>query len=235
MNDACRDIRDDFIDRNEALLLMQKYDGEFQKNTFKEFLDYINITEEKYWTIIDKARPPHLGKKDGKWYLKKVVWMEKYLIVKLLRIISRLDLKFDKVIKGIHLEGWKKYGDANELCKKYYEQGVDEIILDPAASLYNRDKTVEILEKSARNLFIPIAAGGGIKNMADAEELFRSGADKITINSAAIKEPKIINEISKNFGSQSLSNFNSQRDREMIGIYILMLEEKKLRLKYAIG
>ena len=125
--------------------------------------------------------------------------------MKLLRIISRLDLKFDKVVKGIHLEGWKKYGDANELCKKYYEQGVDEIIfLDSVASLYNRDKTVEILEKSARNLFIPIAAGGGIKNIWDAEELFRSGADKITINSAAIKEPKIINEISKNFGSQSL-------------------------------
>ncbi len=125
--------------------------------------------------------------------------------MKLLRIISRLDLKFDKVVKGIHLEGWKKYGDANELCKKYYEQGVDEIIfLDSVASLYNRDKTVEILEKSARNLFIPITAGGGIKNIWDAEELFRSGADKITINSAAIKEPKIINEISKNFGSQSL-------------------------------
>ena len=69
MNDACRDIRDDFIDRNEALLLMQKYDGEFPRKYFKEFLDYINISEEKYWTIIDKARPPHLWrKKNGKWF-----------------------------------------------------------------------------------------------------------------------------------------------------------------------
>lgn len=125
--------------------------------------------------------------------------------MQLLRIISRLDLKFDKVIKGIHLEGWKKYGDANELCKKYYDQGADEIIfLDSVASLYNRDKTVEILKKSAKNLFIPITAGGGIKSIWDAEELFRSGADKITINSAAIKEPQIIEDISKNFGSQSL-------------------------------
>lgn len=77
MNDACRDIRDDFIDRNEALLLMQKYDGEFPRKYFKEFLDYINISEEKYWTIIDKARPPHLWeKKNGKWFLKKAVWMK---------------------------------------------------------------------------------------------------------------------------------------------------------------
>lgn len=125
--------------------------------------------------------------------------------MKLLRIISRLDLKLNKVVKGIHLEGWRKYGDANELCKKYYEEGADEIIfLDSVASLYNKEKTVKILETSAKNLFIPITAGGGIKNIWDAEELFRSGADKITINSAAIKNPKIINEISKNFGSQSL-------------------------------
>ena len=125
--------------------------------------------------------------------------------MQVLRVISRLDLKFDKVIKGIHLEGWKTYGDANELCKKYYNQGADEIILiDSVASLYNRDKTVEIIKKSAENLFIPITSGGGIKNLWDAEELFRSGADKVAINSGIIKKPKLIEDIAKNFGTQSL-------------------------------
>jgi len=77
MNDACRDIRDNFIDKNEALLLMKKYDGEFPKKYFKEFLEYIDITEEKYWSIIDKARSPHLWeKKVDKWYLKKTAWMK---------------------------------------------------------------------------------------------------------------------------------------------------------------
>ncbi len=75
MNDACRDIRDGFISRDEALLLMKKYDGEFPKKYFSEFLKYIDIDEEKYWKIIDKVRPKHLwGKKNGKWFLKKKVW-----------------------------------------------------------------------------------------------------------------------------------------------------------------
>ena len=77
MNDACRDIRDGFITRKEALLLMKKYDGEFPKKYFKEFLKYINITEKEYWRIIYKARPKHLWKKKaGKWILKKKVWQE---------------------------------------------------------------------------------------------------------------------------------------------------------------
>ena len=75
MNDACRDIRDGFISRKEALLLMKKYDGEFPKKYFKEFLNYINISEKEYWKIINKVRPKHLWtKKDGKWILKKKVW-----------------------------------------------------------------------------------------------------------------------------------------------------------------
>ncbi len=122
-----------------------------------------------------------------------------------LRVISRLDIKFDKVVKGIHLEGWKQFGDASTLCKKYYNQGADEILLiDSVASLYDRDKIVEIIKNSAKNLFIPLTSGGGIKSVWDAEELFRSGADKVAINSAAIKKPELIKEISKNFGSQSL-------------------------------
>lgn len=77
MNDACRDIRDGFITREEAILLMKKYDGEFPKKYFKEFLNYIDISEEKYWEIIDKSRPDHLWeKKNGKWHLKHAIWMQ---------------------------------------------------------------------------------------------------------------------------------------------------------------
>lgn len=121
------------------------------------------------------------------------------------RVISRIDTKSEKVIKGIHLEGWKTVGDAKSFCKKYYDQGADEIILiDSVASLYNREKLINIIKSSAENLFIPLTAGGGIKNLNDAEELFKSGADKIAINSAAVNNPNLINEIANNFGSQSL-------------------------------
>ena len=121
------------------------------------------------------------------------------------RLIARIDTKAEKVIKGIHLEGWRFVGDADEFCKKYYSQGVDEILLiDSVASLYNRSKLINIIKNSAKNLFVPLTAGGGIKNIFDAEELFKSGADKVAINSAAVINPKLIKEISKNFGSQSL-------------------------------
>ena len=121
------------------------------------------------------------------------------------RLISRLDTKTDQLIKGIHLEGWRKLGDASEFCKKYYSEGVDEILLiDSVASLYNRDKLLKVIEKIASNVFVPITVGGGIKNCDDAYELFKSGADKIAINTGAILNPKIIEEISKNFGAQSL-------------------------------
>ena len=77
MNDASRDTSDGAIDREEAILQMKKYDGEFPKKYFKEFLKYINISEEKYWDIIDSARPPHLWeKKNGKWLLKQAIWMQ---------------------------------------------------------------------------------------------------------------------------------------------------------------
>ena len=77
MNDACRDVRDGFINRDEAILLMKKYDGEFPKKYFKDFLQYIDISEDKYWEIIDKARPSHIWEKNNnKWNLKEAVWMK---------------------------------------------------------------------------------------------------------------------------------------------------------------
>ncbi|MCU0421877.1 MAG: imidazole glycerol phosphate synthase cyclase subunit [Bacteroidia bacterium] len=121
------------------------------------------------------------------------------------RIIARLDVKGNRLIKGIHLEGWRFLGDPNEYCLKYYEQGIDEIIyVDAVASLYNRDSIKEIVRKTTENVFVPLTVGGGIRTLEDATEILRSGADKVAINTAAIKNPNIISEIANRFGKQCM-------------------------------
>ena len=122
-----------------------------------------------------------------------------------LRIISRLDVKNDFVIKGIHLEGLRKIGDPNELARKYYEEGIDEIIfMDAVASLYERNNLFNIIEKACKEVFIPITLGGGIRKISDIEAALKAGADKIAINTQAIKTPLIIREASRVYGSQCI-------------------------------
>ncbi len=122
-----------------------------------------------------------------------------------LRIVARLDIKNENLIKGIHLEGLRKLGDPNEFAKKYYDEGVDEIIyMDSVASLYGRNSLEGILEKTVKNVFVPITAGGGIRSIDDARKMFLNGADKVAINSAALKNPKLISELANTFGSQSI-------------------------------
>ncbi|MDC1214672.1 imidazole glycerol phosphate synthase cyclase subunit [Rhodospirillales bacterium] len=122
-----------------------------------------------------------------------------------LRIISRLDVKAPYLIKGVHLEGLRKLGDPKEFAKRYYEQGVDEIIyIDAVASLYQRNTIVELIKHTAEDVFIPITAGGGVRSVDDARALLRAGADKVAINTAAINRPELINEIAEAFGSQCM-------------------------------
>ncbi len=122
-----------------------------------------------------------------------------------IRIIARLDIKAPYVVKGIQMEGVKKLADPNQLAKLYYEQGIDEILcIDIVASLYNRNSLLDIVMKATDELFIPIAVGGGIRSVEDARQLLRAGADKIAINTAAIKNPRIITELANTFGSQSV-------------------------------
>lgn len=122
-----------------------------------------------------------------------------------IRLIARLDVKNEFVIKGIHLEGLRKIGDPNILAKKYYEEGIDEIVfMDAVASLYGRNNLFHIIEKACKEVFIPITIGGGIREMGDIDKALKAGADKIALNTQAIKTPNIIKEASRIYGSQCI-------------------------------
>lgn len=122
-----------------------------------------------------------------------------------IRLIARLDVKAPDLIKGVHLEGWRKLGNPREFAERYYETGIDEILyLDAVASLYRRNTIVDLVRETAENVFIPITVGGGIRSVEDAHTLLRAGADKIAVNTAAVERPDLIRELAERFGSQCI-------------------------------
>lgn len=122
-----------------------------------------------------------------------------------MRLIARLDIKNEYVIKGIHLEGLRKVGDPNELARAYYEQGIDEIVfMDAVASLYDRNNLFHIIEAACRDVFVPIAVGGGLRTVEDVSNALGAGADKVVINTGAVRNIRLIEEIAHRFGSQCL-------------------------------
>jgi cyclase len=119
------------------------------------------------------------------------------------RIIPRLDIKYPNLIKGIRLEGLRVIGDPSVFAQEYYKQGADELLyLDIVASLYERNTIGEFIQKAAKDIFVPLTVGGGIRSVEDAKYALRMGADKIAINTAALKNPEVINEIADSFGNQ---------------------------------
>jgi cyclase len=121
------------------------------------------------------------------------------------RIIPCLDIKDGRVVKGVNFVGLKDAGDPVEVAKRYNEEGADEItFLDITATHENRDTIVDILESVAKEVFIPLTVGGGIRTLDDIYRLLKVGCDKISINSHAIKNPDFINQASERFGSSTI-------------------------------
>jgi cyclase len=122
-----------------------------------------------------------------------------------LRIIPRLDIKGPNLVKGIHLEGLRVLGRPSEFAKFYYENGADELLfMDVVASLYERNSLDAIIKETANEIFIPLTVGGGIRTLRDIYNVLRSGADKVLINTAAIKNPNFIKEAVIEFGSSTI-------------------------------
>lgn len=119
------------------------------------------------------------------------------------RIIPCLDVKDGQTVKGVNFENLRNAGDPVELARRYSEEGADELVfLDITASAEGRNTFTEMVERVAKVINIPFTVGGGINAFSDVERLLYAGADKVSINSAAIRNPQLINEISSKFGSQ---------------------------------
>ena len=122
-----------------------------------------------------------------------------------LRIIPRLDIKAPNLVKGVRLEGLRVMGDPAAHAVRYFEQGADELhYQDIVASLYQRSTIDDLIRATAERIFVPLTVGGGIRSKADIRKLLRAGADKVCINTAAVKEPQLITEAAQVFGTQCI-------------------------------
>jgi cyclase len=144
------------------------------------------------------------------------------------RIIPCLDCDLGvpggRVVKGIEFKQIRYAGVPWELASKYYEDGADEIVfLDITASHERRDTMVSVIKKTSESVFVPLAVGGGIKSVDESREVFNAGADKITVNTSALKHPELISEISERYGNQAVvvaidakRRYNLEEGREII-------------------
>lgn len=122
-----------------------------------------------------------------------------------IRIIPRLDIKGPNLVKGVHLEGLRVLGKPEHFAQHYYREGADELLfMDAVASLYERNSLLEIVKRTAREIFIPLCVGGGLRSIDDIGRVLRAGADKVSINTAALRRPEIIDEVADRFGSSTV-------------------------------
>lgn len=122
-----------------------------------------------------------------------------------MRLIARIDIKNDHVIKGIHLEGLRKVGKPKELALKYTDPRADELLfMDAVASLYGRNNLFPIIREACEEIFIPVTVGGGIRTLEDIRQALNSGADKVAINTQAVRDPDFVRRSADRFGSQAI-------------------------------
>jgi len=121
------------------------------------------------------------------------------------RIIPRLDIKGPNLVKGIHLEGLRVLGKPEAAARYYYEQGADELIyIDVVASLYGRNSLNDIIQRTSQEIFVPLTVGGGLRTLEDIRAVLKAGADKVSLNTAAINDPELITAASREFGSSTI-------------------------------
>lgn len=121
------------------------------------------------------------------------------------RLIARLDIKGPNLIKGVQMEGLRVMGDPCDFARRYYQAHVDELLyIDIVASLYGRSKLTEVVRRTAQDVFVPLTVGGGIRSLDDVTDLLRAGADKVAINTAAVRTPDLITQVARRFGSQCM-------------------------------
>jgi cyclase len=120
------------------------------------------------------------------------------------RIIPCLDVNNGRVVKGVNFVGLRDAGDPVELAARYNAEGADELVfLDIGATIEGRQTLINVVEQTAREVFIPLTVGGGVRSVDDARAIIRAGADKISVNSAAVNRPELLRELSDEFGSHA--------------------------------
>jgi len=137
------------------------------------------------------------------------------------RIIACLDVRNGQVVKGINFEGLRSAGDPAELARRYNLEGIDElVILDITATIEARRALADTIRAVARELFIPLAVGGGIRTEADAAAAVEAGADKVSLNTAALANPSLITTLAERYGSQAvLVAIDAKRDHDRFAVY----------------
>jgi cyclase len=121
------------------------------------------------------------------------------------RLIPRLDIKGPNLVKGVHLEGLRVLGKPERFARYYYEHGADELVyMDVVASLYGRNSLLDIVERTSKEIYIPLTVGGGLRSLDDIRTVLRAGADKVALNTAVIRRPELIEEAAQRFGSSTI-------------------------------
>ena len=194
--DAAQEIRNEEITLDEGKALCKKFDGEYPDRFEKEIFKYLSLDRQHFpWAsqlfeqpkmdrdyfmdLADRFRSPHIWKwEDNMWKLRYTPY------------------------EGDSEVLW---GDPNSFAKAYYEQGIDELLyIDIVASLYNRNNLSDIVRKTVDDVYIPVCVGGGLRSVEDVRHILSMGADKVAINTAAIKRPALITEVAEAFGSQCM-------------------------------